>query len=360
MIYLIFKILFFILAALAIGWWLGASWYRLRLSRVSAELRNLRTELETTSQSQQELVQAKERNLLDETHRRRDLESRLEKQVQARGVAEERSSALESSLDRETAALKAMDAELRSLREANQKALARVKENAVETQSNNGQFAVISAERDRFQQASMELGHRVGDLGAELAQLRQRIENSESERLDLRIRLEAVSQERDEIIRRARTLEETSRSRNELAGYQPGMQVPSKPAAQLSTKPAMQMTSKPAMQVTSKPAAQVTAPLAQRFTVSGGKAAEIHEQPPASIDDLTQISGIGRKLEKQLNALGIYQLMQLASLSPEQICWVDEKLSFRGRIHREDWVGQAISMVAPQLSLQPSSPGDQA
>lgn len=348
MIYLIFKILFFILAALAIGWWLGASWYRLRLNRVSAELRNLRTELETTSQSQQELVQAKERNLLDETHRRRDLESRLEKQVQARGVAEERSSALESSLDRETAALKAMDAELRSLREANQKALARVKENAVETQSNNGQFAVISAERDRFQQESMELGHRVGDLGAELAQLRQRIENSESERLDLRIRLEAVSQERDEIMRRARTLEETSRSRNELAGYQPGMQVPSKPAAQLSTKPAMQMTA--------KPAAQVTAPLAQRFTVSGGKAAEIHEQPPASIDDLTQISGIGRKLEKQLNALGIYQLMQLASLSPEQICWVDEKLSFRGRIHREDWVGQAISMVAPQLS----SSGDQS
>ena len=333
MIYLIFKILFFILAALAMGWWLGANWYRLRLNSVSAELRHLRTELETTSHSQQELMQAKERNLLDETHRRRDLEARLEKQIQARDIAEQRSSALEVSLERETAAVRAMDTELRSLRESNQKALARVKESAVETQSASGQFSLISAERDHFQQKNMELGHRVGELGAELLQLRQRIENSESERLDLRIRLEAITQERDEIMRRARTLEESSRSRTDQAAFHPGME-----------------------QMSAKPATQVTAPLAQRFSVIGGKAAEIHEQPPASIDDLTQISGIGRKLEKQLNALGIYQLMQLASLSPEQICWVDEKLSFRGRIHREDWVGQAMSMVAPQLA----SSGDQA
>lgn len=333
MIYLIFKILFFILAALAMGWWLGANWYRLRLNAVSADLRHLRTELETTSQSQQELMQVKERNLLDETHRRRDLEARLEKQIQARDIAEQRSSALEVSLERETAAVRSMDLELRSLREANQKALARAKESAVETQSTSGQFAIISAERDQFQQKNMELGHRVGELGAELLQLRQRIENSESERLDLRIRLEAISQERDEIMRRARTLEETARARTEHAAYQPVME-----------------------QMSVKPATHVTAPLAQRFTLNGGKTAEIHEQPPASIDDLTQISGIGRKLEKQLNALGIYQLIQLASLSPEQICWVDEKLSFRGRIHREDWVGQAMSMVAPQLS----STGDQA
>ncbi len=332
MIYLIFKILFFIIAALAIGWWLGANWYRLRLNAASAELRLLRTDLETTSQSQQELLQAKERNLLDETHRRRDLESRLEEQVQARTIAEQRSSALEGSLDRETAAVKAMDSELRSLRGANQKALARARESAVETESQSAQFTAIGAERDRLQQENLRLGHRVSDLDAELVQVRQRIESSETERLDLRIRLEAATQERDEVMRRIRTLEETSRSR--------------------IAQPVLQ----PAMQVSTKPATQVTAPLAQRFTVSGEKAAQIHEQPPASIDDLTQISGIGRKLEKQLNALGIYQLMQLASLSPEQICWVDEKLSFRGRIHREDWVGQAIAMVAPQIT----SSGDQA
>jgi|GEM_PF-2179822 len=343
MIYLILKILGFILAALTIGWWLGASWYRLRLSRASAQHLQLCSELEAASQSQQELLLARERNLLDETHRRRDLESRLEEQTQARVIAEQRSSALEVSLDRETAAVKALDTELRNLREAHQKALARAKESAKEsakvsakesamvsakesageTQWHDGQLTGLSVERDRLQQEKLKLGHRVGDLEAELAQVRLRNESSETERLDLRIRLEAATQERDEIMRRLRTLEETSRSR--------------------------------AVQVAPQPAMHVTAPLAQRFTVASGQAAEIHEQPPASVDDLTQISGIGRKLEKQLNALGIYQLMQLASLSPEQICWVDEKLSFRGRIHREDWVGQAIAMVGPHLS----SSGDQ-
>jgi predicted flap endonuclease-1-like 5' DNA nuclease len=340
MIYLIFKILGFILAALAVGWWLGANWYRLRLNKVSAELGQMRSTLETTSQTQLELLQVKERNLLDETHRRRDLESRLEEQVQFRVIAEQRSSALEGSLDRETAAVKAMDAELRSLREANQKALARARESAVETESHIGKFAAIGDERDRLQQENLRLAHRVSDLDAELVQVRQRIESSETERLDLRIRLEAALQERDEITRRVRTLEETSRSRT----------------AQAAPQPAMQLSTKPAAQVGVSTATQVTAPLAQRFSLTSGKAAEIHEQPPVSIDDLTQISGIGRKLEKQLNALGIYQLTQLASLSPEQICWVDEKLSFRGRIHREDWVGQAIAMVAPAVT----SSGDQA
>ena len=339
MIYLIFKILGFILAALAIGWWLGANWYRLRLNKVSAELRQMRATFESTGQTQQELLQAKERNLLDETHRRRDMESRLEEQFQLRVIAEERTSALEGSLDRETAAVKAMDAELRSLREANQKALARARENAVEAETHHGQFTAIGAERDRLQQENLKLGQRVSDLDAELFQLRQRVESSETERLDLRIRLEAATQERDEITRRVRTLEETSRSRTAQVAPQPAMQASAKPAAPLSTKLAT----------------QVTAPLAQRFSVTSGKAAEIHEQPPVSIDDLTQISGIGRKLEKQLNALGIYQLMQLASLSPEQICWVDEKLSFKGRIHRDDWVGQAITKVAPVVT----SSGDQ-
>ncbi len=332
MIYLILKILGFILAALAIGWWLGASWYRLRLSKTSAQHQKLRSELEAASQTQQELLLAKERSLLDETHRRRDLESRLEEQTQARVIAEQRSAALEVSLDRETAAVKALDAELRNLREAHQKALARVKENAGEIQLHDGQLSGIIVERDRLQQERLKLGHRVGDLEAELAQVRLRNESSETERLDLRIRLEAATQERDEFTRRLRALEESSRYRS----------------SQVSPQPAMQIVPQAATQVVPHPATQVTAPLAQRFTIASGQAAEIHEQPPASVDDLTQISGIGRKLEKQLNALGIYQLMQLASLSPEQICWVDEKLSFKGRIHREDWVGQAIAMVRPQ------------
>jgi predicted flap endonuclease-1-like 5' DNA nuclease len=56
-------------------------------------------------------------------------------------------------------------------------------------------------------------------------------------------------------------------------------------------------------------------------------------------DDLMAIAGIGPALAKKLNAEGILSYKQLAALSNEDVANLDPK--FKGRIKRDDWVGQA-------------------
>lgn len=63
-------------------------------------------------------------------------------------------------------------------------------------------------------------------------------------------------------------------------------------------------------------------------------------------DDVKLIGGVGPALEKKLAALGITSLKQIAELSAEDIARVDEELSFKGRIEREDWIGQAKDLLA--------------
>lgn len=67
---------------------------------------------------------------------------------------------------------------------------------------------------------------------------------------------------------------------------------------------------------------------------------------PAKPSDLKAISGIGPKLEKVLNGLGIWTFAQIAAWSPQEIAWVDDYLSFNGRIGRDGWTAQAAVLAA--------------
>ncbi|MFC3614266.1 hypothetical protein ACFORG_10885 [Lutimaribacter marinistellae] len=69
---------------------------------------------------------------------------------------------------------------------------------------------------------------------------------------------------------------------------------------------------------------------------------------PAQADDLKRINGVGPKLEEQLNELGVHHFHQIAAWTSENAAWVDEKLSFRGRIERDDWIAQARELSAEQ------------
>lgn len=62
-------------------------------------------------------------------------------------------------------------------------------------------------------------------------------------------------------------------------------------------------------------------------------------------DDLTQISGIGPKIAELLNELGIFTHEQVASWTPENAAWVDQHLSFSGRVERESWIEQAEELL---------------
>lgn len=68
---------------------------------------------------------------------------------------------------------------------------------------------------------------------------------------------------------------------------------------------------------------------------------EILEVAAGEEDDLKRIKGIGPVNEKALNELGIFKFGQIASWTPANIDWVEDFMSFPGRIEREDWIAQA-------------------
>jgi predicted flap endonuclease-1-like 5' DNA nuclease len=71
--------------------------------------------------------------------------------------------------------------------------------------------------------------------------------------------------------------------------------------------------------------------------------------PQGRADDLKLISGIGPSIEKMLNGLGIYHFRQIAAFTPANVAWVDQRLRFRGRIAREDWIGQAQALAVEDV-----------
>ncbi len=67
--------------------------------------------------------------------------------------------------------------------------------------------------------------------------------------------------------------------------------------------------------------------------------------PKDAADDLKRVRGIGPKIEKTLNDLGIFHYHQIAALTPENIRWLNNHLHFPGRIEREQWVEQTRELV---------------
>ena len=73
-------------------------------------------------------------------------------------------------------------------------------------------------------------------------------------------------------------------------------------------------------------------------------------------DDLKEISGIGLKIEDMLHELGIFHFDQIARWTKENIKWIEQYLNFKGRVERENWVGQAKILSAGQQHRTQSNP----
>jgi len=96
-----------------------------------------------------------------------------------------------------------------------------------------------------------------------------------------------------------------------------------------------------------KAAAPKPAPKAEAAAPAAGAAPKnLLDAPKGEADDLKKIGGVGPKLEKTLNEAGVYHFWQIAEWTPEDIAHMDEKLSFKGRIERDDWVAQASQFAA--------------
>ena len=86
-------------------------------------------------------------------------------------------------------------------------------------------------------------------------------------------------------------------------------------------------------------------------TFSEAPTAEI----PAVTDDLRAVRGIGPSMERKLHELGIVSYRQLAMLDGAELERLRAELTdFRGRIEREDWVGQARALYREKYGRDPS------
>lgn len=68
-------------------------------------------------------------------------------------------------------------------------------------------------------------------------------------------------------------------------------------------------------------------------------------QPLDQADDLTEIKGIGEVVVGKLSSIGITSFEQIASWGPEDIRGIDEQLDLKGAITRQDWQGQAKTLM---------------
>jgi large subunit ribosomal protein L21 len=104
---------------------------------------------------------------------------------------------------------------------------------------------------------------------------------------------------------------------------------------------------KPAKTEAKPAAAKAEAKSEAKNEAKAAPAAKAETAPaPAFKDDVKLIGGVGPALEKKLAAAGITSLTQIAAFTAEDIARIDGELSFRGRIEREDWVGQAKDLIA--------------
>lgn len=78
----------------------------------------------------------------------------------------------------------------------------------------------------------------------------------------------------------------------------------------------------------------------------GDRPALLEEARDGAPDDLKRIKGVGAKIEEILHDLGVYHFDQIAAWTERETAWVDARLRFRGRISRDDWVGQAKTLAA--------------
>ena len=109
---------------------------------------------------------------------------------------------------------------------------------------------------------------------------------------------------------------------------EPCAEAPAAPATE-PKKPAAKKKAAPAKKAEAAPAAAGDAPTLYTSASEG------------AADDLKLISGVGPKLEQTLNEMGIWYFKQVAAWGPSDIAWVDDRLRFKGRIERDDWMSQA-------------------
>lgn len=95
------------------------------------------------------------------------------------------------------------------------------------------------------------------------------------------------------------------------------------------------------------PAKAAAAKAPARKPVSAtGKPEMLTKARAGGADDLKEIKGVGAKMERMLNSMGVYHFDQVAGWRKKEVEWVDDNLEgFKGRVSRDNWVSQAKTLA---------------
>ncbi len=91
-----------------------------------------------------------------------------------------------------------------------------------------------------------------------------------------------------------------------------------------------------------------------------GKAFKGFTRPKGSPDDLGKISGVDAGLGAKLNKLGVIKYEQIAAWSDDDISKVEDALSLKGNIERQDWVTQATKLMAESTASEVTEADEKA
>ena len=97
----------------------------------------------------------------------------------------------------------------------------------------------------------------------------------------------------------------------------------------------------PAKKAKAAKPAKAAAPKAEKAE----KPAKAKKAAKGEGDDLSQISGVGPVIVGKLNDAGITTFAQIAAWTDADVEAIEEKLSFKGRVGREDWIAQAKDLT---------------
>jgi predicted flap endonuclease-1-like 5' DNA nuclease len=102
-----------------------------------------------------------------------------------------------------------------------------------------------------------------------------------------------------------------------------------------------------------RPADEVFAPVTAKERV-----AEVARRTAGGLtpphDDLVRIHGVGPKIARLLDSMGITSFRQVARFSPEDVAIVNEALEvFPGRIERDDWMASARELHQEVYGVEP-------
>jgi large subunit ribosomal protein L22 len=71
----------------------------------------------------------------------------------------------------------------------------------------------------------------------------------------------------------------------------------------------------------------------------------VYSSPPAEVDDLKLLSGVGPVLVEKLNSAGVYRFEQIANWTEANVRAFDELLSLKGRVEKDGWIAQAKGLL---------------